>query len=351
MVDTTKQSRQLRILTVTGIYPTDTRPHSGTFIKSQVDSLIEAGLDVEVIHPKPGPAALRYIAATVQVFRKTLKGQVDIVHGHYGLWCLASCMQWKTPTVASFLGSDLLGTPAAEGNFSKKTTLVMHISHWLCHHVNAVIVKSMEMKRASKRQDSYVIPNGVDFALFRPQSRSEARQVLGWQQDRSYVLFANDPTIPRKNYKLALAAIQKLQARGIDVELVVANGLPQSTVVQYINACNVLVLPSLSEGSPNIVKETMACNVPVVATDVGDIAEVIGHTAGCAVCPFDADAIALALEKAIQHSEPTTGREDIQHLDRQIVAQQVIAVYEQVKQQNVRKGRWGGILWEMSKRY
>ena len=350
MVDTTQTSRQLRILMVTGIYPTDTRPHSGTFIKSQVDSLLEAGLDVEVIHPKPGPTALRYVAATVQVFRKTLKGQVDIVHGHYGLWCLASCMQWKAPTVASFLGDDLLGTPTSDGKLSKKSLFVVRLSQRLSRHVSAVIIKSAEMKQATNRQDSYVIPNGVDFALFCQRSRSEARQVLGWQQGRAYVLFANDPEIPRKNYALAQAAIQKLQDKGVAVELVVANGLPQTTVVQYINACNVLVLPSLSEGSPNIVKETMACNVPVVATDVGDVAAVIGHTAGCTVCPFDADAIALAMEKAIQHTEPTTGREDIRHLDRQIVAKQVIAVYEQVRKQHMRKRRWGGILWEMSKR-
>lgn len=351
MVDTTQTSRQLRILMVTGIYPTDTRPHSGTFIKSQVDSLIEAGLDVEVIHPKPGPATLRYVVATVQVFRKTLKGQVDIVHGHYGLWCLASCVQWTTPVVASFLGDDLLGTPTTDGKLSKKSLLVMQISRWLSHRVSAVITKSEEMKYAARQQESFVIPNGVDFALFRPLSRTGIRKILGWEQDRFYVLFANDPGIPRKNYALAQAAIKKLQTRGINVELVVANGLPQATVVQYMNACNVLVLPSLSEGSPNIVKETMACNVPVVATDVGDVAAVIGHTAGCTVCPFDSDAIAIALEKAIQHTEPTTGREDIQHLDRRLVAKQVIAVYEQVLRQEISRGRWGRIQWDMSKRY
>ena len=81
----------------------------------------------------------------------------------------------------------------------------------------------------------------------------------------SRVLFANDPAIPRKNFALAQTAIERLRAKGISAELVIANGLPQTTVVQYINASNVLLLPSLIEGSPNIVKESMACNVPVVA--------------------------------------------------------------------------------------
>ena len=329
-----------RVLMVTGIYPTEERPHAGTFIASQADSLVEAGLEVEIIHPKPGPVLLRYAAAAIQVFLKTRQGDFDIVHGHYGLWVLAGRMQWTTPVVASFLGDDLLGTPTGNGSFSKKSKLVIHISRWLCRRAKAVIVKSEEMRQATfMEKNIFVIPNGVDFALFRPAPRSEARAALGWKQDAFYVLFGNDPQIPRKNFTLAQAAIECLRARGISAELVVANGLPQTQVVQYINACNVLILPSLIEGSPNIVKETMACNVPVVATDVGDVSEVIGHTKGCNVCPFEPEALATALEEAIRHTEPTKGRSDIRHLDRRAVAQQVIGVYEQVLQGVGRGGR------------
>jgi teichuronic acid biosynthesis glycosyltransferase TuaC len=318
-----------RVLMVTGIYPTEERPHAGTFIKSQVDSLLEAGLEVEIIHPKPGPVLIRYATAAIQVFLKTWQGNFDVVHGHYGLWILAGCIQWTTPVVASFLGDDLLGTPTGNSSLSKKSKLVVHISRWLCRRVKAVIVKSEEMKKAARMEKGiFVIPNGVDFALFRPIPRSEARAALGWKQDAYYVLFGNDPQIPRKNFALAQAAIECLRARGICAELVVAKGLPQTRVVQYINACNALILPSLIEGSPNIVKETMACNVPVVATNVGDVSRVIGHTKGCNVCPFEAEALAAALEEAIRHREPTTGRSDIQHLDRRAVAQQVIELYK-----------------------
>jgi glycosyltransferase involved in cell wall biosynthesis len=171
---------------------------------------------------------------------------------------------------------------------------------------------------------------------------------LGWNQDAFYVLFGNDPQIPRKNFALAQAAIKCLHARGISAELVVANGLPQTQVVQYINASNVLILPSLIEGSPNIVKETMACNVPVVATDVGDVSEVIGHTKGCNVCPFEPEALAMALEEAIRHTQPTTGRNDIRHLDRRAVAQQVIEVYESVLPGVGRGGRRGEEIYAKS---
>lgn len=328
----------LRVLIVTGVYPTEQKPHSGTFIKSQVDSLIAAGLDVEIIHPKPGPVLLRYTSAIIQVLLKTLTLRFDVVHGHYGQWCFIARMQWTTPVVASFLGSDLLSAPAINPDYSKKNALVLHVSRWLCHRVDAVIVKSEGMKKATLVSEGniFIIPNGVDFELFRPIPRAEARALLGWDQDHYYVLFGNDPHKPVKNFPLAQAAIECLRARGISAELVVANGLPQTTVVQYINASNALILPSLVEGSPNIVKETMACNVPVVATDVGDVSQVISRTRGCSVCPPNPQALAAALEQALQHTGPTTGRTDIMHLDRRAVAKQVIAVYEKVTTKKTR---------------
>src|SRR5215471_13562042 len=115
MRSTIKQA--YRVLIVTGVYPTQETPHLGTFIKTQVDSFIAAGLEVEVLHPKPGlPTPVRYASAAIQVFLKTLTGHFDVVHGHYGLWCLAARLQWTTPVVASYLGSDLLGAVAFDSH-------------------------------------------------------------------------------------------------------------------------------------------------------------------------------------------------------------------------------------------
>jgi teichuronic acid biosynthesis glycosyltransferase TuaC len=331
-VEQLKRKKPFRVLVVTGIYPTEQLPHLGTFIKSQVDSLIEAGLEVEVIHPKPGPVLLRYTVAAIQVFLKTFARHFDVVHGHYGQWALIARMQWTTPTVISFLGTDLLGWMIPEGRSSKKVALITSISRWLCRRVDAVIVKSEGMKKAAQTTSTdtiFVIPNGVDFEMFRPIPRSEARAALGWDQDRYYILFGNDPKKPVKDFPLAKAAVECLRARGVSAELVVASGLPQTKLVWYLNASNALILSSVSEGSPNIVKEAMVCNVPIVSTNVGDVRQVIGRTRGCSVCPRDPGSLAVALQEALRHVEPTTGRTDIAHLERSVVAMQVIAVYKQ----------------------
>jgi len=318
-----------RVLMVTGIYPTARRPHAGTFIKPIVEALRAQGHEVELVHPGSMPAPLRYIWAVLLVFCKTIGGRYDIVHGHYGLWCLVARLQWRAAVVAAFLGDDLLGTITARGGYSQKSRLVVRVSRWLCRVSDAATVKSEQMKIAAGREDVAVIPDGIDFRLFHPIPRAEARAALGWDQDKNYILFANNPAIPVKNFALAQAALHHLAEQGIAAELVVANGLPQTTVVQYMNASNVLILPSLAEGTPNVVKEAMACNIPVVATDVGDVAQVIGQTAGCSICPCDAEALANALARAIQHEEPTTGRIDIAHLESSVVIGRVLELYEQ----------------------
>src|SRR5256885_10433418 len=94
--------RPPRVLMVTGIYPTEDRPHKGTFIKSQADSLVAAGVEVEILHPEPDPVLMRYFRTIAQVWQKTCTKRFDIVHGHYGQWCLFTRLQWSTPVVASF---------------------------------------------------------------------------------------------------------------------------------------------------------------------------------------------------------------------------------------------------------
>lgn len=321
----------LRVLMVTGVYPTQARPHAGTFVKTLVEALRALGVEVDVIHPAPGPVLWRYVLAIVQIWWKIYCGHVDIVHGHYGQWCFFARLQWRVPVVAAFLGDDLLGTITAYGDYSTGGALIVRLSRWLCWHVDAALVKSPEMQIAAGCPKVEVLSDGIDFTLFRPLEREQMREELGWSQEGYYVLFGNNPAIPVKNVELAQAAVEYLVQQGIEVELVIAHGLPQTQLVRYMNACNVVVLPSHAEGSPNIVKEAMACNVPVVATDVGDVSEIIWSTQGCSICLPDPMSLALGLLHAFQQREPTTGRDDIAHLEVSLIAQQMIAIYQQIK--------------------
>jgi glycosyltransferase involved in cell wall biosynthesis len=115
-----------------------------------------------------------------------------------------------------------------------------------------------------------------------------------------------------------------------DVELIVAHKEPQTRLALYMSACDALVFPSYQEGSPNIVKQAMACNLPIVATDVGDVREVIGGTQGCHVCDADADVFAQRLNEILDNPFRTNGRQAVQHLSGPMVAGRIIELYEEV---------------------
>lgn len=322
----------LRILMVAGIYPTDHRPYKGTFVASDVLALREAGHRVDVIHPNPDlPMPVRYLLAAARVLWKTVTEKYDVVHGHYGLWCGVARLYWRAPLVSSFLGGDVLGTPSGNGHNTAKSEVVRKLAPLVGRASRTVIVQSSEMKQRLPgiEERLRVLPSGVDFRRFRPMPRAEARGTLGWDRERPHVLFCANPRLPVKNIHLARQAVEALHRRGVNAELVIAHDLPHEMIPVYMNASNVLLVASLREGSPTVVKEAMACNVPVVSTDVGDVRNVIGRTDGCRVCSGDADALAEGLERAVRRTEPTSGREDIGHLDNRIAIQRLIGLYRE----------------------
>ena len=111
--------------------------------------------------------------------------------------------------------------------------------------------------------------------------------------------------------------------------MVVARGVLHEHMPLYMNACDLLLLTSMHEGSPNVVKEALACNLPVLSTAVGDVPQRIKGIGGCAIVPAEPGAIAAALQTTLQRHERVASRQTIQPLDERSLTEQVIAVYQQ----------------------
>jgi len=237
-------------------------------------------------------------------------------------------MQWSVPVVVTFHGDDAQGTIGANGKKTLMSRVTSNVCRALGPLVDAVIVQTEQMGRLFRGANVNVIPHEVDLETFRPMSRNEARIRLRLSHDKKYILFAADPAIAVKRFPLAKAAWQILRRLDPAVELLVVSREPQDRLNLYMNASNALVFPSFQEGSPNIIKQAMACNLPIVATDVGDVREVIGKTAGCSVCAPNAEEFALALRKLLCSPARTRGREHVRHLAGPLVAGRVIQVYE-----------------------
>jgi len=273
-------------------------------VRRQAPSLEAAGvsLDALVIGGDEGPSA--YARAARRMARLNIHCPYDVVHAHYGHAAVPAGFQVRAPLVVTYWGSDLLGKRGPTGTVAPQSRVEAAVMRRLAAACDATITQSVEMERvlpATAQARNHVLPAGVDLARFRPIPRADARARLGWTADERVVLFAANPDLPVKNHPLAVAAVEHLRASVPDVRLQVAWGRPPDEMPPLLmSAADALVLPSRSEGSPNVVKEALAAELPVVATAVGDVEQLLDGLPGCHVCPPDAVALASGLEDALR---------------------------------------------------
>ena len=184
------------------------------------------------------------------------------------------------------------------------------------------------MKNDLDYKAAVVYPNGVDFEKVYPMNKVECQKHLGWDTSKKHFLFAASPLRPEKNYVLAKSAFDKLE--NDNYELHYLEYIPDSEMLYYYNSSDVILLTSKYEGSPNVIKEAMACNCPIVSVDVGDVKKVIGKTSGCFICSYEPKNVAEKINKALNFGKKTNGRQRIieMGLDADTVSKKIKKVYE-----------------------
>jgi glycosyltransferase involved in cell wall biosynthesis len=330
LVDRAEADTPVRVLMVTIALPTEARPGTTAFIARQIESIAGLGVEVTTLEVK-GLRALKYLQTLPRLLE--LARSADVVHAHFGYCAWISLSQLRKPVVVSFLGDDLLGTPDASGRIHPLSRIVVAIDRAIARVADAVIVQSTEMARIVEPVPAHVIPNGIDLDAFRPLEQAAARRELGWSENARYVLFGGNPGNPRKGFPLARDAVAHASANlTAPVELVSLVDVPPDRVPIHMNGADVLLLTSFVEGSPNVVKEALACNVAVVSVPVGDVREMIADVAGCEVCPRDPAALGDALARRLSNPTRVDGRAALQRkgLDMETVAQRVRSVYADV---------------------
>jgi len=194
-----------------------------------------------------------------------------------------------------------------------------------------MIVKSKNLESYTYLKNKVkIIPNGVDIIKFKPIEKNICREKLNIDINYKIILFLGNPSDPRKNYNLLKKAINII--KDVNVKIIKPYPVDNKDIVYFMNAADVLVMTSYLEGSPNVIKEAMACNLPIVSTDVGDVKEIIGDTEGCFICSYDHKDVADKIKKALDYGKRTNGRERIIKLglDSDSIAKKIINVYEEV---------------------
>lgn len=318
----------LRVLMTTTGWPQPGKPQTTHFIKRQAEFLRAHGVDVEVFYFRGMGSVTNYLTAWRQVQRRLRRGGYDLVHAQWGQSALPALPK-RVPLVVTFRGGDLHGLTDAAGRQRPAGHVLQAACRYVVNRADAVILVSEHMRSFIRRRDVpiHIIPSGIDFSLFRPVDPAAARRRLGLPADRKLVLFAGDPASTRKRHGLARAAIDILN-RTLPADLVVTWGVRHQDMPDYYGACDAMVFTSMQEGSPNVVKEALACNLPVVSVVVGDVPLRLERVPGCELCADDRpETIAAALERVLHRGGRVAGREAVRDLDENVITERVIGIY------------------------
>ena len=321
----------IRVLMITTGWPQPGQPQTTHFIKRQAEFLRAHGVEVEVFYFRGFRNPMAYLRAWIEVQRRLRRRRYDLVHAQWGQSAMPA-MPKRLPLVVTFRGGDVHGIPDGKGGQRLAGHLLQAFCRYVARRADAIIIVSDHMRSLLGRHDTpvHVFPSGIDFSLFRVIPRDEARRHLGLPADKRLILFAGNPASTRKRHGLAQAAVDVL-SRTLPAELVVTWGVSHDDMPYYMNACDAMVFTSNQEGSPNVVKEALACDLPVVSVQVGDVATRLAGVANCEVVADDApETIAAALERVLRKGERSTGRHAVRELDENVIARGVIGVYREV---------------------
>ena len=315
------------VLVVTNLWPTQADPSFGSFVKAQMESLRPLGVAYDVLFVNGRASRWNYLRGVRELHQQLGAKRYDLIHAHFGFSGWVARCQLRVPVVISFMGDDVLGRPKKSGRNTLSGHFLKISGFIFARLATAVIVKSRQMAATLRMPSAHVIPNGVDLNLFRPMEQAEARKILGLDPAKKFVLFPYNPKEVRKRFDLIEAAVELARKEIPALEILMARGLPQQQLPLYMNAADVLVMASMSEGSPNAVKEAMASNLPVISVDVGDVIDLIGATDGCYLVPRNAAAVAEKIVDVCRRGRRTNGREWISRLSMESVAQQIVSLY------------------------
>jgi teichuronic acid biosynthesis glycosyltransferase TuaC len=231
----------------------------------------------------------------------------------------------------------LLGIPDLNGKLTLRGKGDKIFSNFIAKKVDHLIVKSRQMKNhLAVKTPVSVIPNGVNFNVFRELDILETRKKLHFNKNDFVILFLGNKKILRKNFNLAHESVSLLKERigSKNIKFVYPFGIDQSMVVEYMNAANVLLVTSFWEGSSNVVKEAMACNLPVISVDAGDAREILSGTHNCYIADYSKEEIFEKLKLIYFNRDRSNGREKIDHLRDHVVADKIFEIYRSLLTDN-----------------
>lgn len=321
----------MRVLEVSR-YKNNFADHQLPFVTEQGEAIRSLGHEVEYFLVKGN-----YLKAVKALKQKIREFRPDVIHAHYGLSAITAELQSEVPVVTTFHNGE---------THHWYVNLLTSLMSLRAKHV-IYVAEHIHQKVYFKAKNYSIIPCGVTLEDCFLMDKAEARERLGWSDDKKYIMFGGAFSNLRKNYSLLKEAVEKLQMTNDKCQFayIEMKGLSRAECVLRMNASDVFVLPTKNEGSPQALKEAMSCNCPIVASDVADIKHLLGDLPGHYILPnkkgtpadwvgdaHSADELAELLKQAFAFNGHTNGRDRILELQltNEQVAQCIIKIYEQI---------------------
>ena len=286
------------------------------FIVEQADALKKQQCEIAWFGLQ-GKGLMGYLKNLSALKKKIKEFQPGVVHAHYGLSGLLANLQRRVPVVTTYHGSDINDKKALP--FSK---IAMRLSGW------NIFVSRKTLAIANPHKKYALLPCGIDLTDLQLTERREAKRQMNLSETKKYILFSGAFDNVVKNAPLAKEVVSHVQDE--DAKLLELKGYSREEVTLLMCAANAFLMTSFTEGSPQVIKEAMACGCPIVSVDVGDVKERVEEVEGCYVAKTrEPKELAKLLKKAMIFDGKTNGRGKIlaDGLDNMLVAEKLMQIY------------------------
>ena len=288
-------------------------PQLSPFVKEQAESLIEKGLSIDFLLIK-GKGLFGYLSNYYLLIKKIKYKKYDLIHAHYGLSGLFATLQLSIPVVITFHGSDVN---------MKKNYIFSRIASRLST-TNIFVHQDLSEKLKIYRAPLNIIPCGFNKNLFFPIPKDKARKILKWKKNTHYIVFSSAFDNKIKNVQLAWSATSDIH----NCKLVELKGYGKKEINLILNASDLLLVTSLSETGPIIVKEALACNCPIISTNVGDVQKLLRNVQNCYISGYNPEDIKKMINLVFKNNKRTNGEQAIKNFNLENIAHKIIDVYK-----------------------
>jgi len=317
---------QLRILLV---IPGNPEGSSMIFSRRQAAYLQALGADCKpfFLISRTSPTAL---ISELRRFRNEVKAfKPDIIHADFGTMTgFFAAFATSMPLVITYRGTDL--NPSV---LTLRAIMGRLLSQIAALRARQIICVSEELRQRLwwKRRKVTVIPSGVDTSIFYPRDRDQVRSELRWTREEKIVIFNAGRTPKIKRLDLAQSSIEAARRICGDIRFVILDGfVDPSHIPKLMNAADCLLLTSDWEGSPTVAQEALACNLPLVSVDVGDIRERLAGVTPSYIVERDPNQIGRTIARILLKRERSNGSKMIDGLALGRLGIRVLSVYDRV---------------------